>query len=141
MLPGLAPTHARSGEEGYDMNQRRLIALCLAVSLGCFVSAFAAELVDPSKAPSTYVKMVKQGDKTVPVFDDTLHWFSAATLDKILSAYGCTLTDPSKVPSTYAKVVKKDGKDVMVFDEALASYSASSLNRILSAYNRAEAAN
>jgi uncharacterized membrane protein YwzB len=45
------------------MKRMRLVALCVAVSLGCFVSAFAVDLVDSSKVPPTYVKMVKQGDK------------------------------------------------------------------------------
>ena len=122
------------------MDRIRIVALGVAVSLGCFVSALAVDLEDPSKVPSTYVKMVKQGDKTVPVFDDTHHWFSASTFDKILSAYGLTLTDPSKLPATYAKVVKKDGKEVIVFDDTTSSYSASSMNRILSAYSRTDAA-
>ena len=51
------------------MNRMHLIALCVAMSLGCFGIAFGIELEDPSKAPATYAKMVKQGDKTVPVFD------------------------------------------------------------------------
>ena len=62
------------------MNRMQLVALCVAVSLGCFGIAFGIELEDPSKAPATYVKMVKQGDKTVPVFDGTTHWFSAKTI-------------------------------------------------------------
>ena len=98
------------------MNRMRFVALCLAVSLGWFVTAFAVDLVDPKKAPPTYLKMVKQGDQTVPVFDTTPHWFSAVTFNKIMGLYGCTLTDPSKVPATYAKVVKKDGQETVVFD-------------------------
>jgi hypothetical protein len=116
------------------MNRMRFIALCVAVSLGCFGVAFGIDLTDPGKAPATYVKMVKQGDKTVPVFDDTTHWFSAKTFDQVMALYGCTLKEPSKVPATYAKVVKKDGKESIVFDETAAMYSPSSLNRILSAY-------
>jgi hypothetical protein len=85
-------------------------------------------------------RWLNKGIKTVPVFDDTHHWFSASTFDKIPSAYGLTLTDPSKVPATYAKVVKKDGKEVIVFDDTTSSYSASSMNRILSAYSRTDAA-
>jgi hypothetical protein len=107
--------HVCCGEEGESMKRIRFVAFCVAVSLGCFSTVFAAELVDPSKAPSTYVKMTKQGDKNVPVFDQTHHWFSASTFDKIMAAYGCTLKDPSKVPATYAKVVKKDGKETVVF--------------------------
>jgi len=75
------------------------VAFCVVVSVGLLGSAWAIELVDPSKAPSTYVKMTKQGDKTVPVFDTTHHWFSASTFDKIMAAYGCTLSDPKKVPA------------------------------------------
>ncbi len=122
------------------MNRMRLVALCVAVSLGCFSMAFGIDLTDPSKAPATYVKMVKQGDKDVLVFDDTTHWFSAVTFNKVMGFYGCTLTDPSKVSATYAKVVKKDGKDTMVFDETSASYSAKSMHQILSGYSRADAA-
>jgi hypothetical protein len=132
--PGLPATHMVTGKEGSDMNQMRLVALCIAVSLGCFGIAFGIDLEDPSKAPATYVKMVKQGDKTTPVFDDTSHSFSAKTFDKILALYRCTLTDPSKVPSTYAKVVKKDGKESIVLDDTAAMHSPSSLNRILSGY-------
>jgi hypothetical protein len=112
----------------------------VAVSLGCFSTAFAVDLEDPSKAPPTYVKMVKQGDQRVPVFDDTTHWFSAAAFDKVMGLYGCTLTDPSKVPATYAKVVKKDGKETIVFDNTSSTYSAKTMNQILSAYSRADVA-
>jgi hypothetical protein len=122
------------------MNRMHLIALCVVMSLGCFGIAFGIELEDPSKAPVTYAKMAKQGDKTVPVFDTTPDWFSAKTFNNVMALYGCTLTDPSKVPATYAKVVKKDGKEVLVFDEASASYSAESMNQILSAYSHADAA-
>jgi hypothetical protein len=116
------------------MNRMHLIALCVVMSLGCFGIAFAIELEDASKAPATYVKMVKQGDKTAPVFDDTTHWFSGKTFNNVMALYGCTLTDPSKVPATYAKVVKKDGKESIVLDETAAMYSPSSIDRILSGY-------
>jgi hypothetical protein len=132
--PGLSAIPVLTGEEGWDMNRMRLVALCVAVSLGCFSMAFGIDLTDPSKAPATYVKMVKQGDKDVMVFDDTTHWFSAVTFNKVMGLYGWTLTDPSKVSATYAKVVKKDGKDAIVFDETASMYSPSSINRILSAY-------
>jgi len=128
------------GKEGKDMNRMRLVALCVAVSLGCFGMAFGIDLVDPSKAPATYVKGVKQGDKTVPVFDDTTHWFSAKTFNNVMALYGCTLKDPSKVPATYAKAVKKDGKEVIVFEDTSRSYSAKSMNQILSAYSPVEEA-
>ena len=122
------------------MNRMRLVALCVAVSLGCFSTAFGIDLEDPSKAPATYVKVVKQGDKPVQVFDDTTHSFSASTFDKVMAAYGCTLTDPSKVPATFAKVVKKDGKETIVFEDGSSSYSAKSMHQILSAYGRVGAA-
>jgi hypothetical protein len=131
---GPLATQAITGREGYNMNRMQLIALCAAISLGCFGIAVGVELEDPSKAPATYVKMVKQGDKTVPVFDGTVHSFSAKQFDKLMGLYGCTLTDPSKVPSTYAKVVKKDGKETIVFDETATMYSPSSIDRILSGY-------
>jgi hypothetical protein len=70
------------------MNRMRLVALSVAMSLGCFGIAFGIELVDASKAPATYVKMVKEGDKTVPVFDGTTHSFSAKQFDKIMGLYG-----------------------------------------------------
>src|SRR5215475_9576677 len=73
------------GKGGKDMNRMRLVALCVAVSMGCFGMAFGIDLVDPSKAPATYVKVVKQGDQTVPVFDDTTHWFSAKTFNNVLA--------------------------------------------------------
>ena len=122
------------------MNRMHLIALCVVMSLGCFGIAFGIDLEDPSKAPATYAKMTKQGDKTVPVFDDTPHWFSAKTFNNVMALYGCTLTDPSKVPATYAKVTKKDGKEAIVFDETSTSYSAKDMNQILSAYSHADAA-
>jgi hypothetical protein len=116
------------------MNRMHLIALCVVMSLGCFGIAFGIEIEDPSKAPATYAKMTKQGDKTAPVFDDTPHWFSAKTFNNVMALYGCTLTDPSKVPATYAKVVKKDGKETIVFDDTATMYSPSSIDRILSGY-------
>jgi len=122
------------------MNRTRFVAPCVMVSLGCFGMAFGIDLEDPGKAPATYVKVVKQTDKNVLVFDDTFHSFSAVTFDKLMGLYGCTLTDPSKVPATYAKVVKKDGKETIVFDETSSSYSAKAMHQILSAYNRADAA-
>jgi len=122
------------------MNRMRFVALGVAVSLGCFSMAFGIDLEDPSKAPATYVKVVKQGDKNVLVFDDTAYWFSAATFDKVMGGYGCTLTDPGKLPATYAKAVKKDGQETIVFDETSSSYTAKSMNQILSAYSRADAA-
>jgi hypothetical protein len=123
------------------MNRMRLVALCVTVSLGCFGMAFGIDIEDPSKAPTTYVKVVKQEDKNVLIFDDTTHWFSAVTFDKVMGLYGCTLKNPSKVPATYAKAVKKDGKETLVFDETSSSYSAKSMNQILSAYSRADAVN
>jgi hypothetical protein len=122
------------------MNRMRLVALCVALSLGCFSTAFGIELEDPSKAPATYVKVVKQGDKDELVFDDTTHWFSAVTFNKVMGLYGCSLTDPSKVPATYAKVVKKDGQETIVFADTTSTYSAKSMNQILSAYGRADMA-
>jgi hypothetical protein len=122
------------------MNRMRFVALGVAVSLGCFGMAFGIDLEDPSKAPASYVKVVKQGDKNVLDFDDATHWFSALTFNKIMGLYGCTLTDPSKVPATYAKAVKKDGKETLVFDETSTSYSGESMNQILSAYSHADAA-
>src|SRR5919109_1605519 len=122
------------------MNRMHLVALCVAMSLGCFGMAFGVDLKDPSQAPATYVKMVKQGDKTVPVFDDTAHWFSAKTFDRIMGLYGCTLKDPSKVPATYVKFVKKDGKESIVFDETTRPYSAKTGHQILSEYSPADEA-
>jgi hypothetical protein len=54
--PEPSAIHMLPGEEGYDMNRMRLVALCVAVSLGCFSTAFGIDLEDPSKAPATYVK-------------------------------------------------------------------------------------
>src|ERR687892_684864 len=122
------------------MNRMHLIALCVVMSLGCFGIAFGIDLEDASKAPATYAKMAKQGDKTAPVFDDTPHWFSAKTFNNVMALYGCTLTDPSKVPATYAKVVKKDGKETIVFEDTSRAYSAKSMHQILSAYSRADGA-
>jgi hypothetical protein len=78
------------------MNRTRFVALCVAVSLGCFGMAFGIDIEDPSKAPATYVKVVKQGDKNVLVFDDTTHWFSAAAFNKVMGLYGWHLAGPQQ---------------------------------------------
>ena len=78
------------------MNQMRFVALCVAVSLGCFSMAFAVDLEDPSKAPPTYVKMVKQGDQTVPVFDTTTHSYSAVTFNKVMGALWMHIDAPQQ---------------------------------------------
>jgi hypothetical protein len=116
------------------MQRMSLSALGVAVTLGILVTSFAAELQDPKKAPSGYVKVVKKGDKEEWVFDDTSSMYSPATLDQILSAYGLTLKDPKKAPPGYVKVVKKGDKEELVFDTTSLSYSPARLNQVLLAY-------
>jgi hypothetical protein len=100
----------------------------------------AGTLLDPSKVPATYAKVVKKDGQEPIVFDQTASMYSPSSIDRILSAYGLTLTDPSKLPPNFAKVVKKDGKETIVFADTTSTYSAKSMNQILSAYSRADAA-
>jgi hypothetical protein len=72
------------------MQRMSLSALGVAVTLGILVTSFAAELQDPKKAPSGYVKVVKKGDKEELVFDTTSLSYSPARLNQVLLAYGPT---------------------------------------------------
>jgi hypothetical protein len=54
------------------------------------MTSFVAQLVDPSKAPSRYVKVVKKGNKKDFGFDDATTMVGGSMLNQLLSAYSPT---------------------------------------------------